>query len=72
MATVTRKSLDSVFGATLSRRQFVKAGGALFVGFGLGGAELLKTTARRPRPPETRSIRRSPIRGLKFIPTTPS
>ena len=32
----------SVFGATLSRRQFVKSGGALVVGIGLVGPELLK------------------------------
>src|SRR6266850_1208982 len=32
----------NVFGATLSRRQFVKAGGALFVGFGIVGADIWK------------------------------
>src|SRR5579884_4357396 len=36
----------SVFGASLSRRGFVKAGGALFVGFGLVGADGLKNQAR--------------------------
>ena len=32
-------------GATLSRRQFVKTGGALFVGFGLAGRDLFNATA---------------------------
>ena len=32
----------NVFGPTLSRRQFVKAGGALVVGFSLVGPEFLK------------------------------
>jgi nicotinate dehydrogenase subunit B len=36
----------NVFGATLSRRNFVKAGGALFVGIGLVGAEGSKNLAR--------------------------
>jgi nicotinate dehydrogenase subunit B len=40
MATTTEKT-TSVFGATLSRRDFVKTGGALFVGFSLIGGELL-------------------------------
>jgi CO/xanthine dehydrogenase Mo-binding subunit len=33
----------NVFGAALSRRQFVKAGGALVVGFGLAGRDLFTT-----------------------------
>src|SRR5688572_998026 len=33
-------------GATLTRRQFVKTGGALVVGFGLVGRELLNNTAQ--------------------------
>jgi len=41
MATVSEKSRNA-FGPTLSRRQFVKAGGALVVGFSLLGPELLK------------------------------
>src|SRR5579863_1985009 len=36
----------NVFGAALSRRGFVKAGGALFVGFGMVGADGLKNSAR--------------------------
>ena len=36
----------SVFGASLSRRSFVKAGGALFVGFGLIGADGLKNLSK--------------------------
>ncbi len=41
MATMSTKP-ENVFGATLSRRQFVKAGGALVVGFGLVGPRFLK------------------------------
>src|SRR5579863_8393651 len=41
MATLSEKP-SNVFGPTLSRRQFVKAGGALVVGFGLVGPEILK------------------------------
>ena len=41
MATMSSKP-ENVFGATLSRRQFVKAGGALVVGFGLVGPRFLK------------------------------
>jgi len=43
MATVNR--ID-VYGATLTRRQFVKAGGALFVGFSLAGRNFLEQTAQ--------------------------
>ena len=35
----------NVLGAMLTRRQFVKAGGALFVGFGLVGRDLFERTA---------------------------
>ena len=41
MATISEKPA-SAFGPTLSRRQFVKAGGALVVGFSLAGPEFLK------------------------------
>ena len=41
MATLSEKPAAN-FGPTLSRRQFVKAGGALVVGFSLMGPELLK------------------------------
>ena len=40
----TDKSTD-VFGAALSRRQFVKTGGALIVGVGLVGPELMNKAA---------------------------
>ena len=39
MAILHDKSID-VYSATLTRRQFVKTGGALFVGFSLVGADL--------------------------------
>ena len=35
--------MQSVFGARLSRRTFVKAGGALFVGIGLAGTPVVIT-----------------------------
>ncbi len=41
MATMSEKP-SNVFGPTLSRRQFVKTGGVLVVGFSLVGPELLK------------------------------
>jgi nicotinate dehydrogenase subunit B len=41
MATMSEKP-GNVFGATLARRQFVKTGGVLVVGFSLVGTELLK------------------------------
>ena len=37
---------ENIFGAALSRRGFVKAGGALVVGFGLVGADGLKNSAQ--------------------------
>src|SRR5216110_1482006 len=45
MATTNHKPVN-VFGATLSRRQFVKAGGALVVGFGIVGTDIWKNPAR--------------------------
>ena len=49
METMVEKPA-SVFGATLSRRQFVKAGGALVVGFGLVGPKFLKADTAQPAP----------------------
>src|SRR5216683_1926772 len=36
----------NVFGAALTRRTFVKAGGALFVGFGMVGVDAVKNSAQ--------------------------
>jgi len=47
MATMSERPA-STFGATLSRRQFVKAGGALVVGFSLVGPEFLKGDTAKP------------------------
>jgi CO/xanthine dehydrogenase Mo-binding subunit len=47
MATMSNTPVN-VFGAKLSRRQFVKTGGALVVGFSLVGPELLKSNAQKP------------------------
>jgi CO/xanthine dehydrogenase Mo-binding subunit len=47
MATMSEKTA-SVLGPTLSRRQFVKAGGALVVGFKLIGPALLKADSAKP------------------------
>src|SRR5271157_1133965 len=47
MATMSEKPRN-VFGPTLSRREFVKAGGALVVGFSLVGPELLKGDTATP------------------------
>src|SRR6516164_7954782 len=44
MATVKEHRTD-VYGATLTRRQFVKSGGALIVGFGLVGRTYWERTA---------------------------
>ncbi len=46
MATTSEKQ-ENVFGATLSRRQFVKTGGALVVGVSLVGSELLTAKAAK-------------------------
>jgi nicotinate dehydrogenase subunit B len=43
MATLNEKPVN-VFGATLTRRQLVKTGGALLVGFGIAGAAVPKKT----------------------------
>src|SRR5215471_13655889 len=45
MATLSERPAN-VLGPTLSRRQFVKAGGALVVGFSLVGPEILKGTPK--------------------------
>jgi CO/xanthine dehydrogenase Mo-binding subunit len=45
MAISNEKSVD-VFGATLTRRAFVKAGGALFVGISVAGAGILTRGAK--------------------------
>ncbi len=47
MATTSEKPAN-VLGPTLSRRQFVKAGGALIVGFSLVGPELLRSDTAKP------------------------
>jgi CO/xanthine dehydrogenase Mo-binding subunit len=47
MATVSEKP-GNVFGAKLSRRQFVKTGGVLVVGFSVVGPELLKGDSQKP------------------------
>ena len=47
MATLSEKP-GNVWGPTLSRRQFVKAGGELVVGFSLMGPELLKGDTAKP------------------------
>src|SRR5436305_165277 len=47
MATMSEKTGNS-FGPTLSRRQFVKAGGALVVGFSVVGPSFLKADAAKP------------------------
>jgi nicotinate dehydrogenase subunit B len=49
MATLSEKPLN-VFGATLSRRRFVKTGGALIVGVSLVGRELLQGTPVKAGP----------------------
>ena len=40
--TTMNETSANVYGATLTRRQFVKTGGVLVVGFSLVGTELLK------------------------------
>ena len=50
----------NVHGATLTRRQFVKTGGALVVGFSFVGCRLLGARRRRRPSPGTRSTPRSP------------
>jgi len=47
MATMSEKP-GNVFGPTLSRRQFIKAGGILVVGFSFVGPELLRADSAKP------------------------
>jgi nicotinate dehydrogenase subunit B len=47
MAHISEKS-GNAFGPTLSRRQFVKAGGILVVGFSFAGPEFLKADIAKP------------------------
>jgi nicotinate dehydrogenase subunit B len=47
MATMSEQSA-TVFGPTLSRRQFIKAGGVLVVGFSFVGPEILKGDSAKP------------------------
>jgi nicotinate dehydrogenase subunit B len=49
MATMSEKP-GNVFAPKLSRRQFVKTGGALVVGFSLVGPEFLKADSQKPAP----------------------
>jgi CO/xanthine dehydrogenase Mo-binding subunit len=44
--TISNEKPVNVFGAALTRRNFVRAGGALFVGFGMVGADILKNPAK--------------------------
>jgi CO/xanthine dehydrogenase Mo-binding subunit len=44
--TISNEKTVNVFGAALTRRNFVRAGGALFVGFGMVGADVLKNPAK--------------------------
>src|SRR3984885_4587541 len=52
MTTSSEKPVN-VSGATLTRRDFVKAGGALFVGFGIIGVDVLKNPVRAASPSNT-------------------
>jgi len=47
MATMSEEP-GNVFGATLSRRQFMKSGGVLIVGFSFVGPELLRAATGKP------------------------
>src|SRR5450432_3032697 len=47
MATMSEKTVNA-FGPILSRRQFVKVGGALVVGFGVVGPKFLKADGAKP------------------------
>ena len=63
----------NVHGATLTRRQFVKTGGALVVGFSLVGRSVVGRDGRgRGGRRRIRSTPRSPARGSRFTPTTRS
>ena len=71
MAISNEKPVN-VFGATLTRRAFVKAGGALFVGISVAGAGILTKGAHAATGNTNRLTPRFPLPGSKFIPTTPS
>jgi len=45
---LTTEKTENVFGATLSRRQFIKTGGVLVVGFSFIGSGLLKADTTKP------------------------
>jgi CO/xanthine dehydrogenase Mo-binding subunit len=45
---ITPENPNSAVGPTLSRRQFIKAGGILVVGFSFAGSELLKADTGKP------------------------
>ena len=45
---ITHEKPMNAFGPTLSRRQFIKAGGILVVGFSFAGPELLQADAAKP------------------------
>src|SRR6201997_705342 len=47
MATMSERP-TTVLGPTLSRRQFIKAGGILVVGFSFAGSQLLKGDTAKP------------------------
>ena len=47
MATISERPMN-VLGPTLSRRQFIKAGGVLVVGFSFVGSDLLKANTPKP------------------------
>ena len=70
MATMSEKP-SNVIGPTLSRRQFIKAGGVLAVGFSFVGTELLKADTAKVLRSRTRLIQRWEVRGSRFIPITP-
>src|ERR1700690_565130 len=55
MATTKEKSVN-VFGATLSRREFVKGGGALFVGISVAGAGVWTNGAKAAASSNTNSL----------------
>src|SRR5580658_6966640 len=48
--------MADIFGATLSRRQLMKTGGALFVGFQLTGAEVTSKANSKKRKRVTNSL----------------
>src|ERR1700731_3638844 len=52
MTIANEKPID-VFGATLTRRQFVKAGGALFVGVSILGADAWTNPVKAASPSNT-------------------